>query len=59
LNITKNSLNLKKELNNYSWDKDKEGKTLNKPVDAYNHCIDALRYGAVYMLRKKKKAGKL
>lgn len=33
------------ELNNYVWDKDKEtGKTLNKPVDEYNHLMDAMRY---------------
>lgn len=33
------------ELNNYVWDKDKEtGKTLNHPIDDYNHLMDALRY---------------
>lgn len=33
-----------KELENYAWDVDKEGTGINKPIDAYNHCIDALRY---------------
>ena len=33
-----------KELENYAWDVDKEGTGVNKPIDAYNHCIDALRY---------------
>jgi phage terminase large subunit len=42
-----------KELRNYMWDKDKNGKTLNKPIDMYNHAIDALRYGATYKLMKK------
>jgi phage terminase large subunit len=42
--VTKHSTNLIKELRNYSWDKDKQGKTLNKPVDAFNHAIDAVRY---------------
>jgi phage terminase large subunit len=42
--ITSNSTNLIKELRNYQWDKDKDGKTLNKPIDAYNHMIDACRY---------------
>lgn len=35
------------ELSNYVWDKDKEtGKILNKPIDDYNHLMDAMRYGA-------------
>lgn len=33
------------EFENYTWTKDKKtGEYINKPVDAYNHCIDALRY---------------
>lgn len=31
------------ELNNYVWD-NKEGTIINKPVDDYNHLMDALRY---------------
>ncbi len=42
--VTQSSTNLIKELRNYSWDKDKQGKTLNKPIDAFNHAIDAVRY---------------
>jgi len=42
--VTSNSTNLIKELRYYSWDKDKTGKTLNKPIDSYNHAIDAIRY---------------
>jgi len=35
------------EIGNYSWDKDnKTGKTLNKPIDDFNHLMDAMRYGA-------------
>ena len=34
------------EFKNYSWMKDKTGKAINKPIDAFNHFIDALRYGA-------------
>lgn len=51
--ITEHSTNLKKELRNYMWDKDKEGKTLNKPIDMYNHAIDAIRYAATFKLTKK------
>jgi phage terminase large subunit len=32
------------EFNNYVWDKDKDGKTLNEPIDEYNHFMDAFRY---------------
>lgn len=42
--ITARSTNLIKEFRYYSWDKDKNGKTLNKPVDKWNHGIDAVRY---------------
>lgn len=33
------------EFNNYIWDKNLEGRVLNKPVDDYNHLMDAMRYG--------------
>lgn len=42
--VTKNSTNLIKELRYYCWDVDKNGKKLNKPIDNYNHAIDAIRY---------------
>ena len=45
--VTDNSTNIIKELRSYTWDKHKTGKTLNKPIDAYNHSIDALRYFAM------------
>lgn len=33
------------ELENYSWQKDKQsGEYINKPIDKFNHFIDALRY---------------
>jgi phage terminase large subunit len=42
--VTKRSINLIKELRNYSYRKDKEGKFTNEPIDAYNHLLDAVRY---------------
>jgi phage terminase large subunit len=42
--VTKRSLNLIKELRAYTWATDKAGATLNKPIDAFNHGIDAMRY---------------
>lgn len=44
LYITKRSVNLIRELRNYSWVADKNGQPTNKPVDAFNHAIDAMRY---------------
>ena len=32
------------EISNYSWDEDKFGKKLNRPIDDFNHLMDALRY---------------
>lgn len=42
--VTKNSVNLIKELRYYCWSTDKNGKKLNKPIDNYNHALDAVRY---------------
>lgn len=48
LAVTSRSLNLIKELRNYKWKEDKNGKNLNEPVDAFNHAIDAARYAAMF-----------
>lgn len=38
--------NIITELENYTWIRDKHtGEYLNTPIDSFNHCIDALRYG--------------
>ena len=42
--VTKNSINAIKELKNYTWAQDKEGRWLNQPIDAFNHILDATRY---------------
>lgn len=39
------------ELNNYVWDT-KNGVAINKPIDDYNHLLDALRY-AMEQIKKK------
>jgi len=41
------------EFNNYSWALDKSGNAINKPVDDFNHFIDALRY-SIEPIRSKK-----
>jgi len=53
--ITNRSHNLIKELQNYIWLKNKEGETLNKPIDAFNHCIDAMRYAITSQLENPNK----
>jgi phage terminase large subunit len=55
--ITERSKNLIKELQSYTWMKDREGNTINKPIDAFNHCIDAARYAITSQL-KNPNAGK-
>lgn len=38
------------EISNYAWDKDKYGKEINRPIDDFNHSMDAMRYalGGIY-----------
>ena len=55
--VTSNSTNLIKELRSYCWDTDKTGKRLNKPVDNYNHAIDAVRYHEMETLGMNKNYG--
>ena len=45
--VEENSINLIKELNNYSW-LEKKSKT---PQDRWNHIIDAIRYAVSYQLQ--------
>jgi phage terminase large subunit len=42
--ITSKSKNIINEFQKYIWQKDKRGDTQNKPIDKYNHAIDAIRY---------------
>jgi len=54
LNVTRNSVNLRKELGRYKWKTDnKSGRSINQPVDTYNHLIDPLRYVALNKLNTK------
>jgi phage terminase large subunit len=43
------------EMDNYTWTKDKKtGEYINKPIDAFNHYIDALRYSLQCVDNSKK-----
>lgn len=44
INITRTSTNLIREIERYKWKTDRNGVTLNEPVDQYNHAMDAFRY---------------
>lgn len=37
-------VNFLTEIGNYTWDVDKTGSKLNKPIDDFNHLLDAMRY---------------
>ena len=50
--VTESSINTIKELRNYKYIEDKNGQLTNKPVDAFNHSLDALRYSIVNRLSR-------
>ena len=53
INVDAGSKNLIKELEQYRWKVDKNGDSLNVPIDNYNHAIDALRYLVMHKFSKK------
>lgn len=54
--VTKKSVNLINELQKYTWDKNKKtNEKLNKPIDKFNHAIDATRYHEMESLGKPNK----
>ena len=58
INITKDSTNVIREMSRYKW-MEKDGVLLNKPIDMWNHSLDAIRYVALMKLSETKRgAGK-
>lgn len=54
--IDVSSKNLIEEFSSYTWKKDKDGNPMNKPIDDFNHGIDAGRYAlSNKILRPSKK----
>lgn len=53
IHVTARSENIIKELQGYTWFIDKNGNQTNRPVDARNHALDALRYVALKMLERR------
>lgn len=47
INITRRSKGIIGNMQAYKWIVDRDGKITNKPIDAFNHGIDAIRYVAL------------
>lgn len=58
LRITRRSRNIRQELLSYKWKKDRNGQTINEPVDTFNHALDAIRYVALNKLGEVKRIKK-
>ena len=50
--INSDSKNLIEEFSSYTWDKDRDGNPTNKPIDKFNHGIDAGRYAITNKILK-------
>ncbi len=53
--IHSSSKNLIEEFSSYTWDKDRDGNPTNKPIDKFNHGIDAGRYALSSKILKDRK----
>ncbi len=42
------------EISNYTWDEDRFGNKINKPIDDFNHLMDAMRYALERFIRNIK-----
>ncbi|AYC28714.1 PBSX family phage terminase large subunit [Paenisporosarcina cavernae] len=51
-------VNFINELSNYVWDRNKEGQMINKPIDEFNHLIDAFRYSLEPIRKRTRKLGR-
>jgi len=59
LKVSVKSQNLIRELKNYRWKMDKNGDSLNVPIDNFNHGLDAVRYVIINKttIRKRRMVG--
>jgi phage terminase large subunit len=53
--ITRRSENIKRELRSYTFMTSKTGEKINKPIDAFNHTIDSMRYALMGQLENPTK----
>lgn len=54
INVLASSKNLIEEFSSYIWQKNRDGQPSNKPIDDFNHGIDAIRYVLMKRMKKKK-----
>jgi phage terminase large subunit len=54
IHVTTDSTNLITELRRYKWLKDSNGAMMNRPIDIYNHALDAVRYVGLNLLSNKR-----
>ena len=47
-------VNFLTEISNYTWDKDRFNNKLNKPIDDFNHLMDAMRYALEKYIKSNK-----
>jgi phage terminase large subunit len=52
--INPKCVNFLTEIGNYTWDKDKFGNKLNRPIDDFNHLMDAMRYAIEKYIKNSK-----
>lgn len=52
--ISPRCVNFLTEIGAYTWDKDKFGNKLNRPIDGNNHLMDAMRYALEQYIVEKK-----
>lgn len=45
------------EISNYTWDEDKFGNKINKPIDDFNHLMDAMRYAVEKYIKGNRNMG--
>lgn len=50
-NVTRRSVGIIDNLKKYKWLVNRDGEQLNKPIDKFNHGVDAVRYVALRQLR--------
>ena len=51
--IHPNCVNFITEISNYTWAKDRFGNQINRPIDDFNHLMDAMRYAVEHLIGGK------
>jgi phage terminase large subunit len=54
INVTRRSVNISKEMKVYKFKVDRDGNATNKPIDKFNHAMDAARYVATDILTTRR-----